>query len=70
MLGHAADGAASGDVIGDPEGRMLVVVDPKGLRCDGTDAEFAGAVRGAARRAHGACCARLGLRAGRPRSPG
>lgn len=49
---------------------MLVVDDPKGLRYDGTDAEFAGAVRGAARRADGACCARRGLRAGQPRSPG
>lgn len=59
-IGHAPAGAESGSVIDAPYDGLLVVVDPEELRHGGPDAEFAGAVRNAARRAHGAYCARRG----------
>lgn len=69
-IGHAPAGAESGSVIDAPYDGMLVVVDQEELRHGGPDAEFAGAVRGAARRAHGAYCARRGCGQGGRGAPG
>ena len=62
--------AGSGGVIAGPQGGVLVAADPEEMRYGGSDAEFAGAVRHAARIAYGAHCGKRGPLPSLPPNPG
>ena len=67
--GTSAD-AGPGGVIAGPQGDMLVAAGPEELRYGGSDAEFADAVRDAARRAYGVYCGGQSPRPSLPPNPG
>jgi len=62
-------GAGAGGVIAGPQGDVLVAAGPEEMRYGGSDAEFAGAVRDAARRAYGVYCGGQSPRPSLPPNP-